>query len=341
MSINPAAYPANASFGYDPYAVNGAALSGSGFNGQALSGVGYAAPASGLGYYGGYNAAPQYGLGAYGAPAGYAGSVGYAAAAPVAGFAGVQQQGFQLDEQTVAEIESRLSYLRGRRQAVLRRQIIKVPGPGGRVQQVVRRLQTPPPDLIERVYVVKPQRDVVNLLIERPGTPPPQVQERRVVGKPHRPVINQQVVRVAPRTQVNAQQNLAGYGFASQPAYVNYAGYQPVAPVAPVVSQPYSVSYSTSYDNLGGYGGYAAPQANYGYAAPQASYGYAAQPVGYAAVSDPYAGYGYGYQQPSVVGYAAQPYSYGYGVQPSASGVAAYPAAGYGYQQPAYSGYTY
>lgn len=351
MSVNPGVFGANPSFGYNPYGVNaGPALSGSGFNGAALSGYG-AAPASGLGYYGGYQAAaaPSYGLGSYGVN-----PVGYQTAGVAAGYGyapAVAAQGpFQLDEQTVAEIESRLAYLVRRRQPVLRRQIIKVPGPGGRVQQVVRRLPTPQPDLIERVYVVKPQRDVVNLLIERPGTPAPQVQERRVVGRPHRPVIHQQVVRVAPRTQVNQAAPLANYGYVSQPAVVNYAGYQPAAPA--YVAQPqYSVSYSNSYDNLGGYGGYdagygyAAAQPAYGYAAAQPAYGYAAQPAyGYAAQPSVVAGYAaqpaYSYAAQPSYGYAAQPAYGGYGVQPSgASAVYGYGAQpAYGYGAPAYSG---
>ena len=63
----------------------------------------------------------------------------------------------QLDQQTSAEIESRLTHLGQRRAPLLHRQIVKVPGSAGKVQQVVRRLQTPPPDVIEKIIVTKPQ----------------------------------------------------------------------------------------------------------------------------------------------------------------------------------------
>jgi hypothetical protein len=59
-----------------------------------------------------------------------------------------------------------------RRQPVIKRQVITVRARLAKVQQVVRRLPTPTPDIVERVFIVKPQRDIVNLVIERPGTPP-------------------------------------------------------------------------------------------------------------------------------------------------------------------------
>jgi hypothetical protein len=88
-----------------------------------------------------------------------------------------------------------------RRQPVIKRQVITVPGTPGRIQQVVRRLPTPTPDIIERVFVVKPQRDVINLVIERPGTPPAQYKDRTVMGKQRRPLIHPRIVRVPARSQ--------------------------------------------------------------------------------------------------------------------------------------------
>jgi hypothetical protein len=110
------------------------------------------------------------------------------------------QAPFQLDEDLEAQIQLRVNRFTERRAPVLRRQIFRVQGPAGRVQQVVRRLQTPPPDVIEKIIVEKPQRDVINLLIERPSTPPPTIQEKRIEARPHKPTITQQIVRVAPRT---------------------------------------------------------------------------------------------------------------------------------------------
>ena len=86
-----------------------------------------------------------------------------------------------------------------RRQPVVKRQVITMPGEAGRVQQIVRRLPTPTPDLIERVFIVKPQRDMINLVIERPATPPVQYRDRTVYGKSRRPIINPKVVTVQPR----------------------------------------------------------------------------------------------------------------------------------------------
>ena len=209
---------------------------------------------------------------------GYYGAQQYAAPAAPA------QAPFQLDEQLNAEIETRLVTIGQRRAPVLRRQIIRVPGPAGRVQQVVRRLPTPQPDVIERVVVSKPQRDVINLLIERPGTPPPQVQERRVVARAHKPTITQQIVRVAPRTQapppapVAVQQVQPVY----QPIAVQPVVYQPSV-YQPVSYQPYTAA-NYGYDSVSTYSGVGVAQqqpALSGYYAPQASYAY------------PYSGYGY------------------------------------------------
>jgi len=86
-----------------------------------------------------------------------------------------------------------------RRQPVIKRQVITLPGVAGRIQQVVRRLPTPTPDIIERVFIVKPQRDTVNLIIERPATPPVQYKDKTVYGKQRRPLINPKIVTVAPR----------------------------------------------------------------------------------------------------------------------------------------------
>lgn len=93
-----------------------------------------------------------------------------------------------------------------RRQPVIKRQVITVPGAPGKVQQIVRRLPTPTPDIVERVFVVKPQRDVVNLVIERPGTPPAQYKDRTIIGKPRKPLINPLVVRVASRSYPSSHQ---------------------------------------------------------------------------------------------------------------------------------------
>ena len=86
-----------------------------------------------------------------------------------------------------------------RRQPVVKRQVITIPGQPGRVQTVVRRLPTPSPDIIERVFVIKPHQDVVNLIIERPKTPPAQFRDKQILGKPRRPIIQPRIVSVESR----------------------------------------------------------------------------------------------------------------------------------------------
>lgn len=110
-------------------------------------------------------------------------------------------------EEVTPQIEAAYEAATGqqRRQPVVKRQVITVPGAPGRVQQIVRRLPTPTPDVVERVFVVKPQRDVVNLIIERPCTPPAQFRDRTVIGKQRKPVIHPMIVRVPGRPAIQGQ----------------------------------------------------------------------------------------------------------------------------------------
>lgn len=114
-----------------------------------------------------------------------------------------QQQCNSLQPQIDAACEAAAAGTHHRRQPVIKRQVITVPGTPGRIQQVVRRLPTPTPDIVERVFVVKPQRDVINLVIERPGTPPAQYKDRTVMGKQRRPLIHPRIVRVPAASQRN------------------------------------------------------------------------------------------------------------------------------------------
>lgn len=94
-----------------------------------------------------------------------------------------------------------------RRQSVVKRQVITMPGGPGKVQQVVRRLPTPTPDVIERVFIVKPERDTVNLIIERPMTPPIQYKDKTVYGKSRRPLVNPKIIPVASRQYYQQLEN--------------------------------------------------------------------------------------------------------------------------------------
>jgi hypothetical protein len=95
-----------------------------------------------------------------------------------------QQQIDVNDPQLLQQIEQIVASLAECRRPMLRRQVITVPAQcPGRVANINRRLATPPPDIIERITVVKPPRDVINLCIEKPCQPGPCLQEKTVCGK--------------------------------------------------------------------------------------------------------------------------------------------------------------
>jgi hypothetical protein len=84
--------------------------------------------------------------------------------------------------------------------AQLHRQVIQVPGGQPRISCIKRRLPTPPPDICERICIVKPPRDVVEVCIEKPYRPPPCYVQREICGKARRPLIQPRVVCVPPRS---------------------------------------------------------------------------------------------------------------------------------------------
>lgn len=280
----------------------------------------------------------------------------------VSGTGGIEQYGANLAPQIEAAYEAAALH---RRQPVIRRQVIQVPGNPGQVKQIVRRVPTPIPDVIERVFVVKPQRDIVNLVIERPTTPPPQIKNRTIVAKSRKPVINSQVVRVPPRSiqappvqvqqvqQAPVQVQYAPAPVQYAPAPVQYApaAVQYASVPAPVSNYAYDYgsgsagySYTSSFDTVTG-GAYPVQQQYGGYSTGYpANYGLPAY-AGTASYSQPY---NYAYPQPSAsypVGYATQSNAYSSAYIPQANGsagvypsiIAANPAgnAYYGYGYPA------
>lgn len=105
------------------------------------------------------------------------------------------------DPNLLAQVEQIVQSLNEVKRPMLRRQVVTVPaGYQGRVANISRRLPTPPPDIIERITVVKPPRDVVNLNIEKPCQPGPCFQQRQICGKPRRPIIQPRVIPVVPRS---------------------------------------------------------------------------------------------------------------------------------------------
>lgn len=88
------------------------------------------------------------------------------------------------DPRLLQQVDQIVSNLIECKRPMLRRQVITVPAQcPGRVAYLTRRLPTPPPDIIERITVIKPPRDVVNLCIEKPHQPGPCFQERNICGK--------------------------------------------------------------------------------------------------------------------------------------------------------------
>lgn len=88
------------------------------------------------------------------------------------------------DPRLLQQVDQIVASLAECKRPILRRQVITVPAQcPGRVAYITRRLPTPPPDIIERITVVKPPRDIVNLCIEKPQQPGPCYQERNVCGK--------------------------------------------------------------------------------------------------------------------------------------------------------------
>lgn len=99
------------------------------------------------------------------------------------------------------QVESIIASLSEQKRPMLRRQVITVPAQcQGRVATLTRRLPTPAPDIIERITVIKPPRDIVNLCIEKPTQPEPCFQSREICGKARKPLIQPRVVSVAPRS---------------------------------------------------------------------------------------------------------------------------------------------
>lgn len=112
------------------------------------------------------------------------------------------------DPQLQQQVDQIVQSLQQYKRPVLRRQVITVPSScPGRVACLTRRLPTPAPDIIERITVVKPPRDVVNLTIEKPTQPGPCFQQREICGKSRKPLIQPRVVSVPPRNSGCQQQS--------------------------------------------------------------------------------------------------------------------------------------
>lgn len=187
-----------------------------------------------------------------------------------------------IDSAIETEIEKIVRANTRSRKPTVTKQVVKVPGPAGKVKTVVRRLATPVPDIIERIVVIEPSQDIVNVVIERPTTPPPQVQEKKVIEKALKPHVSHQIVRVQSRSaKSTSRKEYATASSYNQVEYNNNSSYAqqapqqappqmlpPPMPQAPMQSYQYTdftQQYAPQQDPLAQY-------ANYG------NVGYAQQP---------------------------------------------------------------
>ncbi|UJR21558.1 hypothetical protein I4U23_024642 [Adineta vaga] len=80
------------------------------------------------------------------------------------------------------------------------KQVIRLPDQAqGATRQVRRRLPTPEPDTLERVYIQRVGGEVIEEITEIPTTPPPRVQERTVTEPAGPPRVVKRTIRVPPR----------------------------------------------------------------------------------------------------------------------------------------------
>jgi hypothetical protein len=204
-----------------------------------------------------------------------------------------------------------------------RKEVIRCPEQSrGPTRQVRRRLPTPEPDILERVYIQPTGAECIEEITEIPTTPPPRLQERTVVEPAGPPQVIKRVVRVPPRSGGGYQQPQppAGCGQQLQPqpqpqqqvpagcgSFSNLAGassYGNIQQAANGYQQPTGGSYSniqqaaTSYQQptgasySGNYSGATAVSGSY--SSPSASYGSTAAGYGSGSASYGSAGASYG-----------------------------------------------
>ena len=233
-----------------PYNTGGAAYGSQYHGGVGAYGSQYAAAGSAYGSQP-YGSGQYQGLSSYAAPypqvygGGYGGA--YASSYP-------QSQVDTNDPQLQQQIEQIVSSLTECRRPMLRRQVITVPANcPGRVTCITRRLPTPPPDVIERITVIKPPRDVVNLCIEKPCQPGPCFQQREICGKPRKPLIQPRVVSVPPRSNPCAASHPQPYiSPCAQQQPQSFCGGSTMHQMSGYAHQPYYAGMNAGYNGYSG-----------------------------------------------------------------------------------------
>jgi len=140
------------------------------------------------------------------------------------------------------------------------REVTKVPGPPGKVKEMVIRLPTPEPDIIERIIIEQPAQEMVNIVYERPATPPPQIVEKRISAPCPAPSFNYYerqlpsytyyedapapccgvAAAAAPSSQIYTQISET-YSYTQPYSYLGYS--------TPSYFETYPASYATTYSS--------------------------------------------------------------------------------------------
>ncbi|CAF0722049.1 unnamed protein product [Adineta ricciae] len=231
------------------------------------------------------------------------------------------------------------------------KQVIRLPDqPQGPTRQVRRRLPTPEPDTLERVYIQRVAGEVVEEITEIPTTPPPIVQERTVCEPAGPPKVVKRVIRVPPRGN-NCQQAGGFVGNAGQSANLLSASsygsvqqasgsFQQLDTSSPLPTGA-SVSLGSGAGNhvVGAVGGFSPAGASFSSVGPA----YGAQGAGFSTSGAAYGAQGAGFSSAGPAygvqggGFPAGGSAYGAQGGGFPAGGSAYGAQGVGFQQQAAS----
>ncbi|CAF1607045.1 unnamed protein product [Adineta ricciae] len=230
------------------------------------------------------------------------------------------------------------------------KQVIRLPDqPQGPTRQVRRRLPTPEPDTLERVYVQRVAGEVIEEITEVPTTPPPIVQERTVCEPAGPPKVVKRVVRVPPRGN-NCQQggfvgnagqsanllSASSYGSVQQAS----GSFQQVSAGSPLpAGASASLGSAVGHNVVGAVGGFSPAGASFSSVGPA----FGAQGAGFSSGGAAYGAQGAGFSSGGAA-YGAQGAGFSsagpaYGVQGAgfSSAGPAYGVQGAGFQQQAAS----
>jgi len=95
-----------------------------------------------------------------------------------------------------------------------------------RVATLRRRMPSPEGDTVERITVIQPPQDHINIIIEKPCMPPPCVSQREEYDNSRPPIIHRNVVCVPPRSNPCPSNGSCNPCGTSNSSYGSYGGQQ-------------------------------------------------------------------------------------------------------------------